>query len=402
MWLPRTTQELLRALDWISETASVEFKEALPVRSKNNDIATDVAAMSTDGGVIIYGVAEDKSAGTFSPKPFELAHQRERIVSIVESRVGGSPYIETFAMEETDIPGSGYIVVHVPASPTAPHLVEGSGFWGRNDQGNKRLTQGDVDRLYKRREGWETSSAQLIDEARSACSYVAGSDKTLGVYHLVVQPVIAPKSVRETALQGDNAVPLFQMLSQVSNGLDFDSLSDFKLEALLHSVTRKTYEGIRLVESPGANEFVQMELEVRDDGGLRFDLGTALHLDPSNGSRVVFDVAISQCTALILAVAGRIYSLANYHGLVNVAATIDNGEGAISATWMSPNVWNSPTSPKGSLPSVDPLMTLQCSAADLSGQNVLATSDSLLHQLLRVLRPAVWRSPFDVGRNTLS
>lgn len=401
MWLPRTTQDLLSALDSISETASLEFKEALPVRSKNADIAIDVTAMTTDGGVIIYGVAEDKTAGTFSPKPFDLMGQRERIVSIVESRVGGSPYIETFALDDPDTPGFGYIVVHVPASPTAPHLVEDSGFWGRTDQGNRRLTQGDVDRLYQRRESWQTSSTQLIKNARSACSYVAGTVKTLGVYHLVVQPVIAPKSVRETALPGDNAQALLQMLNEVSNGIDFVSVSEFQLQALFHSVTKKTYEGIRLVEPPGTDEFVQMELEVQDDGGLRFDLGTAVIFSKSDGSRIVFDVEIAQSTALILALAGRLYSLADYHGLVNIAAIIDNGEGAISATWIGPVILYSPSSVKGSLPNLDPLTTLQCAASDLSGSAVLTTADSLLRQMLRVLRPPGWRSPLEVTRNSL-
>jgi hypothetical protein len=144
-----------------------------------------------------------------------------------------------------------------------------------------------------------------------------------------------------------------------------------------------------------------MELEVQDDGGIRYDLGTALKPSSSDSERVVFDVEIAQCTALVLALAGRIYSIAQYHGLVNIAAVIDNGGGAISASWFSPVAWDSPVALKGSLPGVDPVMTMQCSAADLSGANVLATADSLLHQMLRVLRPSAWRSPFEATRNSL-
>jgi len=44
----------------LTETASFDVKEALPTARKNADLATDVAAMTTDGGVLLYGVAEDE------------------------------------------------------------------------------------------------------------------------------------------------------------------------------------------------------------------------------------------------------------------------------------------------------------------------------------------------------
>jgi hypothetical protein len=51
--------------------------------------------------------------------------------------------------------GLGYLVVIIPASPRAPHMVTLEGenrYYGRGATGNRILNQGDVARLYQRRE----------------------------------------------------------------------------------------------------------------------------------------------------------------------------------------------------------------------------------------------------------
>ncbi len=59
MWIPKSEDDIERAIEdgTLAETLTFDAK-ALPVKSK--DIAKDVAAMSLEGGVLLYGVAEDE------------------------------------------------------------------------------------------------------------------------------------------------------------------------------------------------------------------------------------------------------------------------------------------------------------------------------------------------------
>jgi hypothetical protein len=64
------------------ETPSLDFKRELG--AKNADIAKDIAAMTVNGGVLIYGVGEDKQtrvATAIVPQP----------LNGVEERFGRSP-----------------------------------------------------------------------------------------------------------------------------------------------------------------------------------------------------------------------------------------------------------------------------------------------------------------------
>lgn len=88
MWLPKTAKELEDALAngiLPHEAASIEYKQQPPNPARNAEMAADVAAMSTDGGLLIYGVAEDRTAKTFRPTPFSLVGFTERISQVVET-----------------------------------------------------------------------------------------------------------------------------------------------------------------------------------------------------------------------------------------------------------------------------------------------------------------------------
>src|SRR3954453_2576117 len=96
MWIPNDTAEIERAARAgdLSETPSFDAKADLPQPKKNADLATDVAAMATDGGVLLYGVAEDEHKRPTIPKPIPLAGAADRIGQIVSTSIAEVPYIE--------------------------------------------------------------------------------------------------------------------------------------------------------------------------------------------------------------------------------------------------------------------------------------------------------------------
>jgi hypothetical protein len=153
---PRTSRLLVESWDDIAaaaaagvldETHWVELKEAVPASSRpaNLELAKDLASLSVDGGVLIVGIADAKGAagevvGT------ELSGLVSRIAQVASGRVAPPLPVMTDVIDKPDEPGTGLLVVTVPASESAPHMVEDR-YWGRDAHGKRALSDGEVRRL---------------------------------------------------------------------------------------------------------------------------------------------------------------------------------------------------------------------------------------------------------------
>jgi hypothetical protein len=128
MWRPTDEQSIVRSAEGgdLQESHSFDAKAELPPpgRRKNRDLATDVAAMTVDGGTLVYGVGEDNEGRPTVAGPIPLVGQRERVDQIVQTLISEPPRIEIEAIESADDPSRGYIVVSIPPSPRAPHQVD--------------------------------------------------------------------------------------------------------------------------------------------------------------------------------------------------------------------------------------------------------------------------------------
>lgn len=202
MWVPRDAKEIEHAAraGELSETPSFDAKAALPEPRKNADLATDVAAMATDGGVLLYGVAEDGHKRPTVPRPIALAGAGDRIGNIVSTSVAEVPYIDVKEYPTQEDPSKGYIAVLVPQSPRAPHQVTVGGdlrFYGRGAKGNRRLTEGEVARLYQRRGAWEQDREALLAKAVAD----SGIDPVVapGHLHALTRPVAPDDGLFERA-----------------------------------------------------------------------------------------------------------------------------------------------------------------------------------------------------------
>jgi predicted HTH transcriptional regulator len=173
--MPRSEQDILSAVDTgdLIETATFDAKSALPGKGKSKDLAVDVAAMSADGGTLLYGVAEDENDRLRAPQPFLLAGARERVDHIVRTSISEPPAIEVHAIPTDDDPSVGYLVVNIPALPRAPHMVtvgKEHRYYGRGATGNVPLSEGEVAHLYERRQRWEVDRDAMLQEVIDAAS----------------------------------------------------------------------------------------------------------------------------------------------------------------------------------------------------------------------------------------
>jgi hypothetical protein len=83
MWIPESFDQIARAAvaGDLEESSTFDAKAPLPVPKKNVSLAVDVAAMTVDGGVLVYGIAED-DGGRFS-KPYP--ESEFRVTSRIEA-----------------------------------------------------------------------------------------------------------------------------------------------------------------------------------------------------------------------------------------------------------------------------------------------------------------------------
>jgi hypothetical protein len=214
MWVPTTAAEVDQALaaETLPETLVFDGKEALPHSKdprKSLDIATDVAAFAnSNGGVLLYGVGEDKHKRLTRSTPIPLAGAAERVDQIVRTGVAETPVIEIRPLPLTPGAPDGYLAIIVPPSPRAPHMVVVDGehrYYGRSATGNYRMGEAEVANLYERRARWavdrDTLLRSAVDEATKTLWPRAPQ---LASLYVLVRPVIsAPSLLDDGTATGD-------------------------------------------------------------------------------------------------------------------------------------------------------------------------------------------------------
>jgi hypothetical protein len=349
MWIPRSPDELVAALadgTLRHESAAYEYKAELPDPRSNSDIAVDVAAMATDGGIIIYGVREDKVAVTFSPEPIPLEGVIDRISNVVTANVR-----ETVGFTVTPLPLNtdhklGYVIVDVPASIRAPHMVESKGeyrFYGRVPGGNKRLTEAEIARLYQRREQVERAAYAALDGA-VAIAPLPARPGIRGDIHLVARPLLSDSTLRQRVLPDNDNVGLSQRALRARNSLRFqtDWAPDFS-DIVSGGQVRLSLEGMELFNPPierdgTTNDTWVARLEVLDDGTTRYFHAAIATWENASGSLLIREAAVAQITAHFVLFAGRVLNDGDYHGPVEASIAIMGAKGAESVQiehWMS-------------------------------------------------------------------
>lgn len=211
MWQPASETEILAAIEAedMGETATFDAKVALPAKGKSKDLAIDVAAMANDGGTLLYGIGEDENRRPTIPQPFRLAGARERVDQIVRTSISEPPAIEVHALPTDDDLSLGYLLVSVPPSLRAPHMVtvgKEYRYYGRGATGNTPLSEGEVARLYERRQRWEIDRSAMLEQVIDLAQIPPHEDYAF--LHLIARPVVPDEDMLDKA-RGDQHVEQF-------------------------------------------------------------------------------------------------------------------------------------------------------------------------------------------------
>ena len=170
MWIPRTWEQIEALKGTAEESDVLDFKRELPATTKpaNEETAKDIAAMSVAGGVIVYGVDENRTTlVATTTHPVVLARARERFQQIAGSRIAPGCPIEVVNVASPTDPSKGVVVIAVPPSSLAPHMV-GHRYPVMRGTVTESLSEPEIARLYARRQAMLDASPPSSRDAMDA------------------------------------------------------------------------------------------------------------------------------------------------------------------------------------------------------------------------------------------
>jgi hypothetical protein len=202
MWHPTTWKEL-EGLLGEPESSSLDFKRQV---GKNEEIAKDIAAMTVNGGVLLYGVDEDKETCVATALlPVPIAGVEEKLRQVSGTRISPSPDIQVHVIANPSDEANGVVAVAIPASALAPHQANGR-FPCRRGTTTDYLEEREIARLYRQRQELSGPApepgALLESDFVSILDGFEINDGT-GVLYLVIRPAARDVSHPAGAWQQD-------------------------------------------------------------------------------------------------------------------------------------------------------------------------------------------------------
>jgi hypothetical protein len=354
MWVPRSEQEIAdAAAQGLVESDIFDAKEQLPTSSL--DLAIDVAAMATGGGVLLYGVGEDAAGRPTVLRPFKLKGARERVDQIIRAGVAEPPYYQLLPIDSLSRSGAGYLVVLVPASERAPHMVVVKGenrYYRRVLSGNVPMTEAEVASLYARRQLSAEESARAMAADLSREVLIPSAKRAF--MKVAIRPVATPPDLLTRAAGSPAELPA--VLNAVAYALAWkfpsslmvmgSELSANALNAFNSSSPwRRTADGWSAKELDGPYGET-LELIAKHDGTIVFFSGRIGEVPPSGGPiRILRDLPPAYLVRLCQ-LAGKLHDLGGYYGAIDAGVRLTG----ILGSWprlgfeMFPESWSYPES----------------------------------------------------------
>ena len=334
MWVPRTETEIIEAISSSSleESATFDAKRDLPSPKTNSEIAKDVAAMANDGGVLIYGIGEDEHQCPTKLNPIAIVGQAERVTQIVQISIAEPPRIKVLSIRTSTDPSKGYLVVVVPASERAPHMVIVKGenrYYGRTATGNTPLGEGEVARLYERRRRFEIDRDELLEkEVKSA---PLPPLQGFAYLHLVARPAFHDDGLLNRVASDQKQLRrlLNESLAYAADSKVFNA--DYVPDFSASSNWAHCDEGYATqLDYPRGDQDASrmLTLQVDRDGGCHLFCGRAAEQEGKQGF-LFFPTVVAGNTTRFLAFLGRLYQNTNYLGMVDLGLAITGLKGTV-------------------------------------------------------------------------
>lgn len=343
-WPPLTESDIIAALEArdVTESSRLDFKAQVGESSgARKETAKDLASFAVDGGALLIGVREDKQARTFHPEPIDLHDVVERIEQIAGNRAD-PPLVVRPREIPSEREGFGYVWVDVPASPDAPHMVDGR-YYGRGERTNRTLSDADVLRFHSRRRNGEDVLRSVLTDlqrkdpfpsARPEGDLTAAPQARLGHLYLVATPRRARPGLAET-LVWDQASSILNLVSSAGSSVP-DKLQEWLYlvggvsrvpRASAISITNLNLDEANL----GAAESYGWEVRIGTDGSVGYTITAATEVNGDEPPlRRVLDGAILTRVWHLLAITARVAEICGYDGTWDIGIRVTHLDGARS------------------------------------------------------------------------
>lgn len=334
-WGPATWSDVVEAAagGLLDESHWVDLKQELAAGKAtiNTDLAKDLASLAVDGGLLVIGIEDHNShAGTVCG--VELAGLADRVDQIARDKVRPSLVVRSVEVPDPDKQGRGCLLVHIPPSAQAPHMVDYV-YYGRGDRANIRLSDEQVRSiLADRARGQQdilTDLRQMADD-----DPMPEGDRKNGHLYLLARPDTASdEALVDFLARNDAATIINQMLAQIRTTRGGSGFAP-DLQDLQHRITRAEGRAFTTFSHEYLYEKSMLDLLVREDGGIRLTCGRGT--EPRQGfsesgplSPIVIPALVLGLAQSFLAFAGQIGDQhAAYQGQWRLGIRMDRLHGA--------------------------------------------------------------------------
>ncbi|MGW0355828.1 AlbA family DNA-binding domain-containing protein [Nocardia nova] len=314
-WPPETEKDLQLAADngLLEETHHLDLKAELKAGDGGNrEIAKDIASFAFDGGVIVIGIAENNGRPTLKPIP--LAGLSERIEQVGLMKVSDPVQIRTKEIQ-VDSDRNGYLIVLIPPSARAPHMVDGK-YYRRGDKTNVILSNVEVLQYHQFR---LAAQRKAVDITSNIIDNSPVWEPRLGLVAIAAVP---------TGAWGDMLAGLASSSTwkTEARNLFASALSSRQKEYVptpadaLNPVRRPNGIGLpyglnqgRKPDGSGAVGRV-VECFIGEDGHIEFLSERAFDFPNNQAIKYVFETLITGSAIYVASLAGKVGAQASYHG----------------------------------------------------------------------------------------
>lgn len=329
----------------VESTPGLELKRELKSgAAANKELAKDLASLAVAGGTLIIGVVDESQRDPDDPEPalhpVPLEGLGERVEQVALTRCGPPLTVTSSPITAGDHPSLGYLVVHVPPSAVAPHMVDGR-YWGRGELTKRSLSDAEVVALHEQRRRFNMDAAEELKGYTFRDPFIE-ADEPGSSAHLFIVAVPRPgqEGMLRRALGGSEGWQphLFELLHERRSedppwGLwspDFDSASSWSTRSDGWAATSFDLRPGRTLRE-GAKEQDVIEVEWSEDGVVRVFCGRASDTHPRDPeANFVIDDLVAGLTFRAVRLAGDVSGKGGYHGSWALGVGISNLRSSVS------------------------------------------------------------------------
>jgi hypothetical protein len=366
-WLPDAEDRLREMLDngLLFERHTVDFKRELAHgKGANKEHARDMAQFAIDGGVLIIGVDDNDQTKPPQLTPVDLKGLPERLDQIAHTLIDEPLHVRTQTIGAPGQPGKGYIVVIVPPSPSAPHMVDGK-YYGRGDTTKHVLADAEVQRLHQLALRRQQDVEDLLEEEVRRDPWPPRLRRHAHLFG-VAQPVTTRRDLLQQVLKDTEGWHGF-IHSKIRSGTvgqrlgddlspggwapDLPQISDISRRARGWALSSSGISPGRKVvpaEPTDPDRFQRQEtylldLEIRENGSLRLFCGRASDaLGALNNIECAFESLILGLTKRLVLAAATVADVAVYFGQWDFGVAVTGLRDLISWRLMQRIGWERP------------------------------------------------------------